>query len=181
MLKRLLVVKSDSWLGRGHFHCQQTHRIASSCLEFSSRGSDTLFWPLRITYNNVSGYKPTIFCFNESTQWIFTKHIFYNMLWFAFCFLTLGYTHKKTKVQTIFILCGWIFCLHLFACATCVPDAQSDWKRASDPQNCCYRGFASTMLIRETKPGFFSRAASALNHWPISPALQKIRSLSLWG
>lgn len=32
-----------------------------------------------------------------------------------------------------FILCVWVFCLHVHVCTTCVPGACGGWKRTLDP------------------------------------------------
>lgn len=101
-----------------------------------------------------------------------------------FCLLTLGYVHihKRSKMETVLILCVWLFCLHLFMCATCVPDAQRGWKRTSGPSELALQ----TLCKHHVDAGkqnlcLFSRAAGALNHWPIPPVPQTIESLSLWG
>lgn len=107
---------------------------------------------------------------------IYWAHVLYNMSCF---FPTLGYIHKRTK----FKLCLCYVYEYFAFISLCVPPVRLMPKETGRGHQIlrCYRRFASPTQGNKTWV-YFSRAASAINHWPIiSSAPQKIKCLLLWG
>jgi hypothetical protein len=63
------------------------------------------------------------------------------------------------------LLCAWVICLHICLCTTCRPSVP--WGIRSPMTEVV--DSCSIIWVMEVEPRTFWKAASALNHWTISP------------
>lgn len=69
-----------------------------------------------------------------------------------------------------FVLCVWMFYLHVCMCTMGVPGAHRTQRRVSGPLELDYRWWRATIWVVETESGFSPKATITLKPWAVSLA-----------